>query len=518
MKKLRWLIILLILAVAIPAGAWLNPAMVSGTLGSSNYYAELAATIAAGEATGLKTSADSADDPYGANLQPGADMSGTAGTTSGAGTANGDIATGWNVEAGVGGTVTASKTANDYQTIFSAVSFCKFATAGISITTGEIRLAECYVSGIVLTPQWRVSRDGGATIQFAENLSAGYNRKVFTATDTLTGAVNFAFGASEGCTIHWTSLRKLSGSNAILTELDRTLRANGTELHTDANAASDPNGNEADATTGWVAYATATLESQGVVKSVGSYALHYASVNNNDTCYYDLDSKFSVGDRVQLSTTIRSDGTGAGTGQVALKTAANTAITINAVTIKTYVKADVAFVPLVYEFTYSSNTRYVGFREGNTEGDGGVYWDNVSIQLMQPTVTTLKRVASVETVLDTSYVDYSAAAELITIKEGEDVTVIYDDVVQTRETVSDASVIYNKLHGKFGDNVAEATIIRFGVGALISTGTCVINTVYKVSATELNHYGTGVLAGYVFISAGTETNDANNQVWAVNTP
>jgi len=36
MKKLRWLIILLILAVAIPAGAWLNPAMVSGTLGSSN--------------------------------------------------------------------------------------------------------------------------------------------------------------------------------------------------------------------------------------------------------------------------------------------------------------------------------------------------------------------------------------------------------------------------------------------------------------------------------------------------
>jgi hypothetical protein len=46
------------------------------------------------------------------------------------------------------------------------------------------------------------------------------------------------------------------------------------ETHTSANAASDPNANEANATTGWGITAGGTLESISSDKSVGSYALH----------------------------------------------------------------------------------------------------------------------------------------------------------------------------------------------------------------------------------------------------
>ncbi len=46
----------------------------------------------------------------------------------------------------------------------------------------------------------------------------------------------------------------------------------GTEIHDDGNAASDPAGNEADATTGWVEQSV-TIASQGADKHTGSYAL-----------------------------------------------------------------------------------------------------------------------------------------------------------------------------------------------------------------------------------------------------
>ena len=46
----------------------------------------------------------------------------------------------------------------------------------------------------------------------------------------------------------------------------------GVELHTDANAASDPNGNEANATTGFTAR-NSTLTSDSTITDVGSYSL-----------------------------------------------------------------------------------------------------------------------------------------------------------------------------------------------------------------------------------------------------
>ena len=68
--------------------------------------------------------------------------------------------------------------------------------------------------------------------------------------------------------------------------------AYGSELHTDANAASDPNGNEADFTTGWAGLNTTTLSSENTDPQTGTY--HFKLLNtaiSRLTASYDLTTE-----------------------------------------------------------------------------------------------------------------------------------------------------------------------------------------------------------------------------------
>lgn len=56
------------------------------------------------------------------------------------------------------------------------------------------------------------------------------------------------------------------------------------------------------------------------------------------------------------------------------------------------------------------------------------------------------------------------------------------------------------------------------LGSEINTGTLTILTLYKITATEVNHFGTGLEVGEYFTSAGAETCDANNKVKQINAP
>lgn len=49
-------------------------------------------------------------------------------------------------------------------------------------------------------------------------------------------------------------------------------------------------------------------------------------------------------------------------------------------------------------------------------------------------------------------------------------------------------------------------------GAEINSGTLTAGLLYVITATEVNHFGTGLIVGSYFTSAGTETCDANNKV------
>jgi len=69
----------------------------------------------------------------------------------------------------------------------------------------------------------------------------------------------------------------------------------------------------------------------------------------------------------------------------------------------------------------------------------------------------------------------------------------------------------------FGEEIA-AWIELLKVGTEIATGTLVAGTLYQVTATEENHFGTGVVIYDTFTAAGTETCDGDNKVKPVTLP
>lgn len=56
------------------------------------------------------------------------------------------------------------------------------------------------------------------------------------------------------------------------------------------------------------------------------------------------------------------------------------------------------------------------------------------------------------------------------------------------------------------------------LGTEVVTGTLTQYALYKITATEVDHFGTGLTVGEYFVSAGTESCDANNKVQQVTAP
>ncbi len=161
----------------------------------------------------------------------------------------------------------------------------------------------------------------------------------------------------------------------------------GDELHTTANAASDPNGNEADAITGWTSAGlngtgSNVFESQGAVKNNGSYAFH---IDANDTptsnaaVWVELDAapfNLSPGDEVKISFNARHIGSG-GTWSIGIYTSQVGAPVIG----ETFNNTETSFRSVEWTFTFASPThKYFQLIESNAPGDGGVYADNISVK------------------------------------------------------------------------------------------------------------------------------------------
>jgi hypothetical protein len=154
----------------------------------------------------------------------------------------------------------------------------------------------------------------------------------------------------------------------------------GAELHTDANAASDPNGNEANATTGWTA-AGSTFTSDGTIFDVGSYSLKYISTGNGGRIYKDIGTDFAleIGKQYQLSFVSRHVGSG---GNNSLGFGASDSIL--STTLKLLTNTDTTFGGTSIVFTHSANTQYFLSRETSATNDGGIYLDNFSCTEANP--------------------------------------------------------------------------------------------------------------------------------------
>ena len=69
----------------------------------------------------------------------------------------------------------------------------------------------------------------------------------------------------------------------------------------------------------------------------------------------------------------------------------------------------------------------------------------------------------------------------------------------------------------FGEPI-DTWIELVKVGTEIATGTLTAGTLYQITKTETNHFGTGLIIYDTFTSAGTETCDADNKVKPVTLP
>ena len=156
----------------------------------------------------------------------------------------------------------------------------------------------------------------------------------------------------------------------------------GAELHDDANAASDPNGNEADATTGWTNSGCSTFESAEVAGDTGTYSISAVSDSEDDGFYKDIGTDWSlvVGKTYLISFDARHSGSdgvwGMGLGGNNGQTS-----TLN---FDTLTSSDTTFASYSEIFIYSTSHRYFVCREASATNDGGIYFDNLSCKEIFP--------------------------------------------------------------------------------------------------------------------------------------
>jgi len=161
----------------------------------------------------------------------------------------------------------------------------------------------------------------------------------------------------------------------------------GSELHTDANAASDPNSNEADATTGWTSFSldgtgANVFASQSGTVNVGTYAIE---ANANDTPTSNARIVLDIGTAYSLVSgtlyTLTFDWRHVGTGDEwsAIFNDTNNKNTPT-VTIGDVISSEVTFISESYSFTYTTDYKFLVIYESAAPADGGVYVDNLSLK------------------------------------------------------------------------------------------------------------------------------------------
>lgn len=154
----------------------------------------------------------------------------------------------------------------------------------------------------------------------------------------------------------------------------------GPELHTSANAASDPNGNEADAITGWNEQGlngtgANVFESQSAVKQTGDYAF---KCDCNDTptpgarIYWQPTLEDAATYKITFSTRHLADFTGA--WRFWIDYGSGLAVFLDISTTMS------SFEAQSFNFTMSGTACEIRFGEANGGNNGGIYIDNLSLR------------------------------------------------------------------------------------------------------------------------------------------
>jgi len=326
--------------------------------------------------------------------------------------------------------------------------------------------------------------------------------------DKLPYSINFANVINGVMPYPWLSNAAwaISGGKAIGTPVL------GAEIHVQANAASDPNSNEANATTGWAASGVpaATLTSDGAAPQVGTYNLKAASAGaGSGRIEYAFTSVVGTwyrltcgGKRVGALTTLWSAWANvfnSASNQSLALAWTNYIFTFRTTTtapvIRLYVSGasddeghtdNFSLKPITYSsmlqlanFGKTSIAEYATVTLGTINpnfAQCGVaaLWDNASnpqnglIAYHDGTNAVLEKVlAGVPTAIINVATAYTAGRSVKMIVSGANVSLWYgvpgsEVQVGTTQTVSDTAIINNKLHGMFSTSSVNS-IGRFGI-------------------------------------------------------
>jgi hypothetical protein len=146
------------------------------------------------------------------------------------------------------------------------------------------------------------------------------------------------------------------------------------------NAASDPYGNEANSTAGFLSSGLSVFESQSVIVNVGTYAIHAETTSPQGRFYKALGGAITLGYTYRLMFAARHVGTGGmwsvgftgwnGSAGGASPTNGGVDITSADTTWKTY-QVDIT--------STSAGTNYIIAAETSPTNDGGIYLDNLAV-------------------------------------------------------------------------------------------------------------------------------------------
>lgn len=154
-----------------------------------------------------------------------------------------------------------------------------------------------------------------------------------------------------------------------------TAASYGPELHTTANAVSDPNGNETNGVAGWTEYAlngtgANVFESQSSVVHTGSYAFH---ANSNDTpagsARIQYNATVEIGETYLIQFYWRHVGTG-GIWKCMVESTTRGQVS----------DSDTTWTLFSWEETMIDTALRIQISEDSVASDGGVYIDNFSLR------------------------------------------------------------------------------------------------------------------------------------------
>jgi hypothetical protein len=153
------------------------------------------------------------------------------------------------------------------------------------------------------------------------------------------------------------------------------------ELHTFSNAAADPNGTEANATTGFLSTNLNVFQSQSSVVNVGTYAIE-GNANGSPLAGARFFTQLNIapfnvvaGNTYRFKFNIRHVGSGdrwrvyIGLGNNGTD---NLLVEIN--------NTDTVFQSIEYDWLAVSGNYYFNIQERSGTNDGGVYFDNFSVK------------------------------------------------------------------------------------------------------------------------------------------